>query len=157
MDAIMISAMLVLFGVVGVFANFIAGKMLSKSVAKATLFFVLGTVLIPIVLNISTEQVWLTYIVIAIWGFMYSPTFLNASTYMISSAPEALEFANSLATSFGNLGVSVGTILGGYVIAEYGVIYTPWVTLILGIFALLMMAGRYLSETYAQKRKIQSC
>jgi hypothetical protein len=30
-------------------------------------------------------------VVIGIWGFLYSPIFLNASTYMISSVPNSLE------------------------------------------------------------------
>jgi len=71
--------------------------------------------------------------VIALWGFLYSPSFLNASTYMISSAPQSLEFANSLVTSFGNMGITLGTTVGGWIIAIRGVQYTPWLTLAFGI------------------------
>ena len=37
---------------------------------------------------------------------------------MIDAAPEAPEFANSLQCSFGNLGVSAGTVVGGWFIAK---------------------------------------
>ncbi|WP_276875292.1 hypothetical protein [Chryseobacterium joostei] len=62
--------------------------MLNKSVAKTTAFFLSGTILIPILLYISDGNTVGTMIVIGIWGFLYSPSFLNASTYMISSVPD---------------------------------------------------------------------
>jgi len=150
MDATMISIMMLIFGIIGVFANFYAGKMLNKSVSKTTFFFILGTVFIPLLLLFSDSNIWLIAIIIGIWGFLYSPTFLNASTYMISSAPEAMEFANSLATSFGNLGITVGTTVGGYIIITYGISYTPWFTLTFGLLAILMMGLRFLIERFTK-------
>lgn len=146
MDTAMISYMLFLFGVVGVFANWISGKMLNKSVSKTTAFFLSGTILIPILLYFSDGNAVATIIVIGIWGFLYSPSFLNASTYMISSVPDSLEFANSLATSFGNLGVTLGTTLGGWIIITKGVAYNPLVGIVFGILAFLMIGLRSLLE-----------
>ncbi|PWN71628.1 MFS transporter [Chryseobacterium phosphatilyticum] len=142
MDTSMVSYMLLLFGVVGVIANWIAGKMLNKNVVGTTAVFLSGTVLIPVLLYLSDGNLWATIMVIGVWGFLYSPSFLNASTYMISSAPESLEFANSLATSFGNLGVTLGTTIGGWIIVTKGVEFTPWVGLVFGILAYLMMILR---------------
>ncbi len=146
MDETMVSYMMFIFGLIGVLSTYIAGKLLNKSVRHTTLFFLAGTIFIPVLLYFSGINTWSSVVVIGLWGFMYSPSFLNASTYMISSAPEALEFANSLATSFGNLGITVGTTLGGMVIANYGVQYTPWLTLLFGILAILMILLRNLIE-----------
>ncbi|PTS98162.1 MFS transporter [Pedobacter sp. HMWF019] len=146
MDNTMVSYMMFLFGVIGVFANWISGKMLNRNIPKTTAFFLSGTILIPVLLHFSGGNTITTILVIAVWGFLYSPSFLNASTYMISSAPRSLEFANSLATSFGNLGVSLGTTAGGWVIATKGVAHTPWVGFGFGILALLMMTWRSLIE-----------
>lgn len=151
MDGTMISYMLFLFGIIGVFANWIAGKMLSKSVPKTTAFFLSGTIIMPVLLYFSDGNQVSTIICIAIWGFMYSPSFLNASTYMISSVPNSLEFANSLATSFGNLGVTLGTTLGGWMIVTKGVAFNPWIGLVFGILAFLMMALR---STLEKREKI---
>lgn len=142
MDNIMVSYMLFLFGLIGLLSNWIAGKMLNKSVTKTTAFFLSGTIIIPVLLHFSGGNTIATVIVIGIWGFLYAPSFLNASTYMISSVPESLEFANSLATSFGNLGVTLGTIAGGWLIATRGVSYTPWLTVIFGTLAFMMMGWR---------------
>lgn len=146
MDTTMVSYMLFLFGVIGVFANWIAGKMLNKSVSKTAAFFLSGTILIPILLHFSDGNTLATIIVIGIWGFLYSPSFLNASTYMISSVPDSLEFGNSLATSFGNLGVTMGTTIGGWIIITKGVSYNPWVGIIFGTLAFSMIGLRSFLE-----------
>jgi len=154
MDTTMVSYMLFLFGVIGVFANWIAGKMLNKSVAKTTSFFLSGTILIPILLYFSDGNMLATITVIGIWGFLYSPSFLNASTYMISAVPDSLEFGNSLATSFGNLGVTMGTTIGGLIIISKGVSYNPWVGIIFGTLAFIMIGLRSFLEK-SKKKKLQ--
>ncbi|WP_347217294.1 MFS transporter [Chryseobacterium sp.] len=146
MDTSMVSYMLFLFGIIGIIANKIAGKMLNKNVTTTLAFFLSGTLLIPVLLYVSDGNLWATITVIGIWGFLYSPSFLNASTYMISAAPDALEFANSLATSFGNLGVTLGTTIGGWVIVTHGVEYTPWISFIFGILAFSMILLRNVFE-----------
>jgi len=152
MDSTMISYMLFVFGMIGILANWSAGKMLNRDVKFTTAFFLSGTILVPILLNFSGGNTLATIFVIILWGFLYSPSFLNASTYMISSAPEAVEFANSLATSFGNLGITVGTTIGGWIIVNKGVAYTPWLTLVFGALAYFMVLFRgYLEKKEAKK------
>lgn len=146
LDMATISYMLLLFGVVGVFSNWLAGKMLTKSITKTVAFFLSGTVIIPIILLYSGNHIWTTVIVIMMWGFFYAPCFLNASAYMISAAPKSLEFANSLATSFGNLGVFLGTAVGGYIIAQSTIGNIPWAGIGFGILALLMVVWRTVLE-----------
>lgn len=142
----MVSYMLLLFGITGVFSNWLSGKMLGKSIPITTALFLSGTVIIPFALYLSEGSTPATVAVIAIWGFFYAPCFLNASAYMISAAPNALEFANSLATSFGNLGVAVGTTVSGWFIFHNGVVIAPWVGAAFGIAALAMIGIRSLLE-----------
>ncbi|PUV25064.1 MULTISPECIES: MFS transporter [Sphingobacterium] len=146
MDSTMVSYMLFVFGIIGVLANWVAGKMLNKNITSTALFFLSGTIIVPILLHFSGGNTVATIVVIALWGFLYSPSFLNASTYMISSAPEAMEFANSLATSFGNLGVTVGTTVGGWIIVSKGVQFTPWITIVFGVLAFTMILLRQYVE-----------
>lgn len=153
MDGTMVSYILFIFGIIGVIANRIAGKLLNKNIAKTTALFLSGTILIPILLYLSGSNTIAVILVIALWGFLYSPSFLNASTYMISSAPQSLEFANSLATSFGNMGVSLGTTLGGWIIATQGVQYTPWLTFLFETLAFMMI----LLRNYLEKKTTPLC
>jgi predicted MFS family arabinose efflux permease len=153
MDGPMISYMLFLFGIIGVFSNWIAGKMLSWNVSKTTALFLSGTVIMPFLLYFSGDSLLANIISIAIWGFLYSPSFQNASTYMISSVPGSLEFANSLATSFGNLGVTLGTTLGGWMIVTKGAAYNPWIGFVFGMLAFLMIIWRSILEKRTEKKK----
>ena len=149
-----ISYLLLLFGVVGVFSNWLSGKMLTRSITKTVAFFLCGTVIIPVILIYSGDSLWITVIVVSIWGFFYAPCFLNASAYMISAAPKSLEFANSLATSFGNLGVFLGTAVGGWIISQSTISNVPWAGMGFGILSLLMVACRSILEKKKNKTLI---
>lgn len=150
-DMATISYLLLLFGVVGVFSNWFSGKMLTKSITKTVAFFLSGTVIIPVILIYSGDSIWITIMVVAIWGFFYAPCFLNASAYMISAAPKSLEFANSLATSFGNLGVFLGTAVGGWIISQSTISNIPWAGMGFGALSLLMVACRSILENKNKK------
>jgi predicted MFS family arabinose efflux permease len=137
-----ISYMLLLFGITGVIANWLSGRLLAKNVPLTTAFFLTGSILLPVVLLYSGSNFYVQTGVVAFWGIMYGPCFLTATAYMIQAAPESTEFANSLQTSFGNLGLSIGTAVGGWVIATKGITVLPWVGAIFGILAVLLIVWR---------------
>jgi predicted MFS family arabinose efflux permease len=141
-----ISTMLLLFGLTGVIANRMAGRLLAENITLTTGFFLLGTMLLPMILQFSGNQFTIQILVIAFWGIMYGPAFLTAISYMIDAAPEAPEFANSLQSSFGNLGVTIGTAVGGWFIANHGINHLPWIGAGFGMAALLTMVSRSLLE-----------
>ncbi|WET02952.1 MULTISPECIES: MFS transporter [unclassified Flavobacterium] len=73
---------------------------------------------------------------------MYGPCFLIGVGHMVSAASDAKEFANSLQTSFGNLGVSLGTSIDGWFINHYGISITPWIGLAFGALAVIVIFWR---------------
>jgi predicted MFS family arabinose efflux permease len=141
-----VSYMLLLFGVAGVLANWFAGKLLSKNVPLTTVFFLSGTIILPVILSNSGNSFPVQIAVIAFWGIMYGPCFLTAISYMIQAAPDAPEFANSLQASFGNLGVSMGTAIGGWFIATHGILNLPWIGAAFGVLAILMIVWRWMLD-----------
>lgn len=134
-----ISVMLLLFGLAGLPGNFVAGKLLGKNLSGTVAAFLLGITLISVGIYFSPI---LSVPLIIVWGFLHTPCFLNGNAYVISAAPEAPVFANSLSISFGNLGITIGTAVSGWVINTYGIHHTPWAMLALGAAALLLMALR---------------
>jgi predicted MFS family arabinose efflux permease len=141
--------MLLLFGVTGVVANWLAGRLLSKNVPLTTAFFLSGTILLPIILSHSGDNFYVQIAVVSVWGIMYGPCFLTAIAYMIQAAPDAPEFANSLQASFGNLGVSMGTAIGGWFIATKGITNLPWVGAVFGVLAITMIIWRGILDRHA--------
>ncbi|MEK3910119.1 MFS transporter [Paenibacillus sp. FSL H7-0331] len=121
-----ISLMLVLFGVTGMAGNLLAGKLLSnRAIATAIVFpFVFGVIYLLAYL-LGNFTIPMT-IIIALWGVLFTLG-LNISQYWItSSAPEAPDFANGLFVAFANLGVTVGTLIGGMFIANMGTHHVVW-------------------------------
>lgn len=151
-----ISYMLLLFGVTGVISNWLAGRLLSKNIALTTAFFLLGTIVLPIILQFSGNNFNIQILVVVFWGIMYGPAFLTAISYMIDAAPEAPEFANSLQSSFGNLGVSTGTIVGGWFIANVGIQTIPWVGAAFGTLAIFTMVVREIYDRQTKCRNYQT-
>jgi len=134
--------MLLLFGVMGVISNFLAGRLLGKYMFYTTLFFLAGTFLLPFAFQYTNSSILSISIVVGFWGIMYGPCFLIGVGHMVSAASDAKEFANSLQTSFGNLGVSLGTATGGWFINHYGISITPWVGIGFGALAVIVIFWR---------------
>lgn len=152
MEPKMISSMLLLFGVMGVIGNFVAGKALGKSLNATTAFFLAGLALVAMGIYYSGSlPAGATILLIGIWGFLHTPCFLTGQAYMIATATEASEFANSLSISFGNLGIAIGTAVSGMVIAGYGIHNAPWAMLGFSAFALLMMWVKELPVFYKRR------
>lgn len=137
-----ISYMLFLFGIMGVISNFLAGRLLGRYMFWTTLFFLAGTFLLPFAFQYTGSSVLSISVVVGFWGIMYGPCFLIGVGHMVSAASDAKEFANSLQTSFGNLGVSLGTAIGGWFINHYGISVTPWTGLGFGALAVMVIFWR---------------
>lgn len=155
MDEKTISLMLLLFGLTGVLGNFVAGKLLTRNITTITAMFLIGLIAVSVPLYFSGPMSVVTVLLIAVWGFLQTPCFLTSQAYMIETAPEAPEFANSISISFGNLGISIGTAIGGLSIASYGIHSTPWIMFVFGIAALVMMVIKKRLESSASAEKLE--
>lgn len=142
LSAQQISYMLLLFGIMGVISNFLAGRLLGRYMFWTTLVFLAGTFLLPFAFQYTGSSLLSISIVVGFWGIMYGPCFLIGVGHMVSAASDAKEFANSLQTSFGNLGVSLGTSIGGWFINHYGISITPWIGLAFGALAVIVIFWR---------------
>jgi len=126
-----ISLMLLLFGGTGIVGNWLTGIALSKNVLLTTRLFLLSLILVHLLAYTFGGLFVPMAIIISIWGFIHTGGFLIGQTRSTSEAPEAPELAASLMVSFGNAGVTLGTLLGGLIITLYGVREVIWVSIVL--------------------------
>ncbi|GAA0557698.1 MFS transporter [Chitinophaga japonensis] len=133
-----VSTMLMLFGVAGVAGNWLAGRLLGKSVWRTLQGCLLALALVYILLYLSGSYSAYTIALIAVWGLVHTACFVVSQTWIREAAPGAEDFANSLGVSFGNLGLTIGTTLSGWVIAQAGIAQTPWASMALVLAALLV-------------------
>ncbi|MBA9028905.1 MULTISPECIES: MFS transporter [Bacillaceae] len=126
---------LFLLGLASLFGNLVGGRLLTKNAMKtATLFpIILGIILLlSFLTGKSTGPMLIT---IMLWGILFAIG-NNINQYWItSSAPEAPDFANGLFLSCGNLGITIGTAVGGLFISGMGTQY-----IVLGGLLFLLMS-----------------
>ncbi|MFP7733297.1 MFS transporter [Priestia aryabhattai] len=114
---------LFILGLASLIGNLVGGRLLTRNAMKTAITFpiVLGMVhLLSLFTGTSTGPMMLT---ILLWGFLFAIG-NNVSQYWITSAaPEAPDFANGLFLSFSNLGVTIGTAVGGLFVSGMGAQY----------------------------------
>lgn len=126
MSGKIVSIMLILFGASGIIGNMQTAKYLSRNMVKTIIFYplVLGSIyfLIYYIGSYSIPMI----IIIIIWGAVFTGGLIVSQTWLTSEASEAPEFANSLFVSFANLGVTIGTTLGGWFLSQMGPHLITW-------------------------------
>lgn len=134
MNGKLVSIMLILFGAGSIFGNLRAAHYVSKNMRKTTLYFpfFLG-VLYVLLFSLGTSLILMT-VLILVWGAAFAGGLIASQTWLTAEASEAPEFANSLFVSFANLGVTIGTALGGWFLSRLGVHQIIWS----GVFYLLL-------------------
>ncbi|MED4056565.1 MFS transporter [Niallia taxi] len=139
-----LSIMLFIFGLASLLGNIIGGNLLSKNPIKTTTLFpfVLGIVFL---LSFVTGETPSTMIItIFLWGVLFSVGSMINQYSMTLTASEAPDFANGLFLSGGNLGITIGTGIGGLFISGLGAQYI----VIGGILFLILSLGSILLTNY---------
>ncbi|MBP0724445.1 MFS transporter [Bacillus sp. RG28] len=126
MNSSLISIMLFIFGVTMILGNQLFGVFLQKSIVNTVIFFpILYSVVYLLVYYLGSYLVPMI-IMVFIWGIVHSGGLIVGQTLLISEAKEAPEFGNSLFVSFSNLGITLGTSIGGWFISQLGIHQLIW-------------------------------
>ncbi|MGP3223575.1 MFS transporter [Serratia nevei] len=113
--------LLVAFGVGGVAGNLLAGKGLSRHRAVTVLLHPIALISAYALLycygssNIGAMTALCLY-----WGAAHTSGLIVTQVWLTSEAPQAPAFATGLYIAFINLGVAVGSLVGGWFIAAWG-------------------------------------
>ncbi|MDT3425866.1 putative MFS family arabinose efflux permease [Paenibacillus forsythiae] len=121
MNGALISLMLVVFGISGVLGNWYAGKLLAFQMEKTVFFYPVALGFCYLLLYFVSSSVVLVIAAILLWGAVHTSGLIVSQIWLTSEAQEAPEFANSLYVSFSNLGVTLGTAVGGWFISGLGI------------------------------------
>ena len=120
MNGAQVSAMLLLFGGAGIVGNWLMGISLSKNVLLTTRVFLISLVAVYALAYVFGGWFFSMIAILVVWGFVHTGGFLIGQTRITAEAPAQPELATSMMVSFGNAGVTLGTFLGGAVIAGWG-------------------------------------
>lgn len=121
MNGTWISAMLMVFGVFGIFGNFIFGKLLSQNMRKTVVLYPILFSLTFITIYLMGFSFYFMIAMVAFWGAVHSAGLIVSQTWIMENAGDSKVFANSLFVSFSNLGITIGSVIAGWFIAQFGV------------------------------------
>ncbi|EOO23854.1 hypothetical protein IIU_06918 [Bacillus cereus VD133] len=126
MNGSLISIMLFIFGVTMILGNHLFGVLLQKNIVKTVILFpILYSVVYLFVYYLGAYLVPMIFMVF-IWGIVHSGGLIVGQTWFISEAKEVPEFGNSLFVSFSNLGITLGSSIGGWFISQLGIHQLIW-------------------------------
>lgn len=136
MNGSVISVMLMGFGIIMIFGNFVFGAMLQKNLRVTVMLFPVLYIAVYVLLY-SLAPYWIpAMIVVVLWGMVHSGGLIVSQTWLTTVTEDAPEFGNSLFVSFSNLGITLGTTVGGWLIAVAGIHQLIWSGIVFAILAL---------------------
>ncbi|MCY8034313.1 MFS transporter [Bacillus sonorensis] len=137
-----VSLMLFLFGAASIIGNIVGGKLLTKNAIKSVVSYPLALGAVYILLFLMGQFTGPMALIVFVWGILLAIG-NNISQYWITSAaPEAPEFANGLFLTSGNLGITMGTAVGGLFISGMGTQYVVFGGLLFLILSLAFILLR---------------
>lgn len=142
-----ISLMLLIYGIANIIGNIIAGKLLIKDAKKFVVSFPFALGIVYIALFLMGQLTVPMTLITLLWGILAGAG-ANINQYWITSAaPEAPDFANGLFLTSANLGTTIGTTVCGLFISGIGTKYVVLGGLLFLILSLVFILLRnYIKE-----------
>ncbi|KAF6582215.1 MFS transporter [Paenibacillus sp. EKM211P] len=137
MNGSWISMMLMGFGIVMIFGNFLFGGLLHKNLIKTIITFPLLYMVIYVLTYALGTSFLPMIVVVLIWGAVHSGGLIISQVWLTTEAKEAPEFGNSLFVSFSNLGITIGAAMGGWFISHLGIHQLIWSGMMFALLAFL--------------------
>jgi predicted MFS family arabinose efflux permease len=129
---------LLAFGVAGLGGNWLAGRLASHALA-ATAASALITA--AMALTIATDMGPVAAgLAVLIWGAAHAAAFVFCQVRVMDAAPDAPGFAGSLNISAANIGIAIGSLVGGKAIAFGGVASAAAAGCVLALLAVSVAA-----------------
>ncbi|MGE8018544.1 MFS transporter [Peribacillus frigoritolerans] len=134
---------LFLLGVASLIGALLGGRMLSRNAVKTAISFPIVLGIVHLLSFITGKSIGPMMITILFWGILFAISNSVSQYWITNAAPEAPDFANGLFLSCGNIGVTIGTGVGGLIISGMG---TQFIVLGGLLFLLLGLASIVLSR-----------
>ncbi|NOI74093.1 MFS transporter [Vibrio coralliilyticus] len=147
-----IGLIMLVYGVSVAIGNIWGGKMADKlGPVKALTAIFIGLAMILFVFNLAAYHPVSAVITILIWGAFAFGNVPGLQVYVVNLAekhtPDAVDVASGLNIAAFNVGIALGSWGGGLIVAQHGLMNTPWVGALIVIIALLLTQFSGLLDT----------
>ena len=144
-----VSLVMLVYGVSVAFGNIWGGKLADKKGPIGALQIVFALLaLVLFALTFTASNTWLALATVLAWGAVAFGNVPGLQVYVVQraelDAPEAVDVASGLNIAAFNIGIAGGAWGGGLIVAQLGLMATPWVgaLVVLGALGLTTLAGR---------------
>ncbi|MEP2606800.1 MFS transporter [Marinobacter sp.] len=139
----MVSLLLLVYGVSVAAGNIWGGKLADRFGPTSALYIVFGGLAaILFVLTFSAYNPVAAVITLLVWGAFAFGNVPGLQVYVVQLAerytPHSVDVASGLNIAAFNIGIAVGAWLGGHVVADMGLVNTPWIGGVIVLSALLL-------------------
>ncbi|RGD55814.1 MFS transporter [Kitasatospora xanthocidica] len=116
---------LMAFGVVMTAGNILFGRLLERGLVRTVTAYPLLYLALYLLVDAAGPHPLPMLAAVLAWGAVHSGGLAVAQAWLARDATDAPEFGNSLFISFSNLGITLGTTLGGAVVTTAGPRHLP--------------------------------
>ncbi len=135
------------FGVAGVLGNWIAGRIVDRDPLMATAYAASALAFVMAAVAPAGGMPPMLALVVGVWGAAHTAAFVCNQVRVMTAGCQAPAFAMSLYISIANLGIALGAIIGGQIVARYGVAAVGYgsaiITTTVLLIAIVMAAIRH--------------
>ncbi|WP_454440708.1 MFS transporter [Vibrio bathopelagicus] len=140
-DSSAISLIMLVYGVSVAVGNIWGGKMAdTMGPIKALTVIFSGLVAVLVVFNFTAVNPYASVATILVWGAFAFGNVPGLQVYVVKLAekytPDAVDVASGLNIAAFNVGIALGSWGGGLIVAEYGLMNTPWIGAVIVLIAL---------------------
>lgn len=137
-----ITILLIAYGIAVAFGNSVGGKFANKNPLRALFWmFIVQAVVLVLLTFLAPFKVAgvIGVILMGLLAFMNVP---GLQLYVVQLAekyvPSAVDVASAINIAAFNVGIAVGSIVGGVVIDHMGLVHTPWIGALMVVIAILL-------------------
>ncbi len=138
-----ISLLLLVYGASVAFGNIWGGRLadrLGPIPALRRLFA--GLALVLLLLTVTAHSAWLAALTVLIWGAFAFGNVPALQVRVVQQAeryaPAAVDVASGLNIAAFNIGIALGSVVGGLTVEHLGLIHTPWIGALIVLLALAL-------------------
>ena len=138
-----ISLLLLVYGASVAFGNIWGGRLadrLGPIPALRRLFA--GLALVLLLLTVTVHSAWLAALTVLIWGAFAFGNVPALQVRVVQQAeryaPAAVDVASGLNIAAFNIGIALGSVVGGLTVEHLGLIHTPWIGALIVLLALAL-------------------
>ncbi|MDK9736831.1 MFS transporter [Vibrio sp. D404a] len=142
-DSSAISLIMLVYGVSVAVGNIWGGKMADKmGPIKALTVIFSGLAAVLVVFNFTAVNPYASVATILVWGAFAFGNVPGLQVYVVKLAekytPDAVDVASGLNIAAFNVGIALGSWGGGIIVAESGLMNTPWIGAVIVLVALAL-------------------